>query len=753
MFLSYEQGGDILKEKIMSFFMSLKNNWKIPPEGRFIPFKEIVSLSVGGIGVKFIMYCVGNMIISIGNSLIGNTIGIDPSAIYVIYIISVLSGFPLTALRARMVDNCKSMKGKYRPYIISMGIPTVVLGCLFIWMPYENMSLTAKCITVLLFNIGFQFFYNFYTDAYDSLVNVLSPNTIERTDVYAVKSVVENISPSIANIFLPLVAKLITGDNTLYDLRVYRVLYPPMLIISFVISVLVYVNTNERIVQSDSHIIRISFVDAFRAVMKNKYFWIISFAGWLGFLENSFNTIIGWLYNYQAACSAGQYAIITAIAGNASFWPNLFAPYLIRKYGKKKVLIFSNIMNIAFIASMLPVIKMKGNNIIWVLLVFTFINQLLTSLGHFMNPSINADIRDYQHYISGERIDGMFAAVGLIGSVISLATSSVLPAIYERAGLNSEVAVSLGYDGSNVYDVLYDNEYFVHICSVLIMASVIGAALNVIPYFFYDLTETKQRAMITVLKIRALFEDYGNGVLDDKDLVEAIDIIKEAKSYEGRKLNVISKENLKEAKKLKDKDKIKSAKDEFSRLNEENEKIAIAEYVINEINRFNTKEGKSELEVARSIVSSGLDGFMNCVSSFKNSAYIRSKKSDIKLSAKTIKRFYPKGIFEYDLSVIENLFVSSDALDKDIHEILQKMKSANEAGNKALYNELKSNLEEARIKKSKIKAEIKSETKKYNIYNRAAKPYLDAKRIVKQFENYSRYEQIAERYESIKSST
>ena len=741
-----------LKEKIVSVLGLLKNNWKTPPEGRYMPFKEIVSLSVGGIGVKFIMYCVGNMIISIGNSLIGNTIGIDPSAIYIIYIISVLSGFPLTALRARMVDNCRSMKGKYRPYIISMGIPTVILGCLFIWIPYESMSLSAKCITVLLFNIGFQFFYNFYTDAYDSLINVLSPNTIERTDVYAVKAVVENLSPSIANIFLPLAAKMITGDNTLYDLRVYRYLYPPMLIVSFVISLLVYVNTKERIVQSGSHVIRISFIDAFRAVIKNKYFWIISFAGWLGFLENSFNTIIGWLYNYQAACSAGQYAVITAIAGNASFWPNLFAPYLIRKYGKKKVLIFSNIMNIAFIASMLPVIKTRGNNIIWILLVFTFINQLLTSLGHFMNPSINADIRDYQHFISGERIDGMFAAVGLIGSVISLATNSVLPAIYEKAGLNSEVAVSLGFDGSNVYDVLYDNEYFVHICSVLIMASVVGAALNVIPYFFYDLTETKQRAMIAVLKIRALFEDYGNGVLKDKDIVEAIDIINESKSFEGRNLNDIPKNKLKTAKKSRDKDLIKSVKEEIRIIAEENEKIFISQYIINEMNRFNTDEGKAEIEIASKIVSAGLSDFMNVISSFENSAYIRSKKSDIRVSAKTIKKYYPNGISEFDSFVIDKLFDSSDITDNEIHETLQKMKSANESGDKNHYKELRVLLEELRIRKAKIKSEIKAETKKYNIYNRAVKPYLDAKRIVKQSENYSQFELLAERYDSIKNS-
>lgn len=47
--------------------------------------------------------------LSVGNTLIGNTIGIDPQALYVIYMIGVLTSFPLTALRARMIDNTRSI--------------------------------------------------------------------------------------------------------------------------------------------------------------------------------------------------------------------------------------------------------------------------------------------------------------------------------------------------------------------------------------------------------------------------------------------------------------------------------------------------------------------------------------------------------------------------------------------------------------------------------------------------------------------
>ena len=87
----------------------------------------------------------------------------------------------------------------------------------------------------------------------------------------------------------------------------------------FLISIIDYVNTEEKIVRPKKHIVQVRFSDAFRAVASNKYFWIISLAGWMGFLEGSFASIMGWMYHYQSACSAGQYAVITAIAGNASF--------------------------------------------------------------------------------------------------------------------------------------------------------------------------------------------------------------------------------------------------------------------------------------------------------------------------------------------------------------------------------------------------------------------------------------------------
>lgn len=731
-----------INEIILSFILSFKNYWKKPPEGRYMSYKEIASLATGGIGVRIITYCFAQLIISTGNSLLGNTIGIDPMPLQIIYMISLITAVPLTALRAKMIDNTKSMKGKYRPYILTMGLPTAVLGSLFLWMPYEHMSLFWKCAVVLGFNVAFQFFFSFFQDSYDSLINVLSPNSIERSDVLSIRYIVENLSPSIVGIIFPLLAKMITGEDTLYDIKIYRYLYPPMLFAGFLVSMIIYFNTTEKIVQPKSRNVQIKFTDAFRAVARNKYFWIISLAGWIGFLEVGFHKIMEWMYNYQGACTAGQYAVVTAIAGNASFWPNLVGPILIRKYGKKKILIWTNLMSVVFILAMLPVIHSSGKPYaIWVLLAVTFINQFITSLGHLLGPGVNADIRDYQHYISGERIDGMFSAVGLIGNAITMITGMALPAIYSKAGLNKDVAGMLGYDVNNVYEVLYNRSYFISICSVLIIASAVGAALNAIPYFFYDFTEIKQKAIVSVLKIRAAFEDYSKTGEVNDDYKEVCELIKISM--------VLSAKEIKPLRELR-----KTFKgNEFNKVKKENEEIEISRFILEELNKYNTEEGKTWLGEAQRIAEAGPDGFPKIKLSSKNKIKLMPSKTqiqanfrrdalvrneNIKAAEKAMQRYFKNGVSAFDESELERLYEKENAVIDEFTKLCAELKKAKEARDRKAVKELNEQLMWIKVEKKKAAKAVKERENLHALYYRAVKPYTDAVRVIEQAEAYTR---------------
>lgn len=759
-----------IKEKASTLCDDLRVYWKKPPLGRYMSFKEIVSLAVGGLGIQFVVFCAQNMIISIGNTLISNTIGIAPKPLYIIYILSVILSFPLTALRGKIIDSSRSKKGRYRPFILSMGLPTAILAIAFVYMPYERMSMLAKCLTVLLFNIGLQFFYMFYYDVDQSIINVLSPNTYERSDVTSIKSVVNSMAPTLGNLILPLVARAITGENTLVDIRIYRAFYPPMIIFGFVLGLLVYFNTEEKIVQAKTHTVKIKFTDAFRAVVRNKYFWIISLAGWIGFLENAVQNIMDWLYSYQDACSPAEYSLIVTIRGNASLWPMLFIPFLIRALGKRKILVVSNIVNVIFIILMLPIIRLGDpSQIIWPLMFCFFFNYMAAYAVTLLTPGVNGDIRDYQQYITGERIDGMFVAVGAIGSVVTLITNSALPELYDRSGLNEEVARSLGFDGSNVYEVLSDPWYFKNICSVLIIAATIGATLNVIPYFFYDLTEIKQKAMVTVLKIRALFEDYGNGVLSDASLVEAIDIIEEANIYYGRKIVKPTKDKIKAAKRIKNKDErkiaVKAAKQEYKDLKSDNEKIEIAQYVVKELNKFDTDAGKAQLTEAQKIYDSGLEGLYSLEIPSMKAAKSLPKSTEaekelrrnainrvrmIKDSKKVLANKYAGGIEKFDVKVFEQLFEKEDELDAQIKEAVNELRSAAKEKNKDAEKAANEKIKKLRKDREKIHRKIKSATDENSIYTRAAKPYIEAEKILRQRENYLHYEDIKAGYKESK---
>ncbi|MBQ3889447.1 MAG: MFS transporter, partial [Clostridia bacterium] len=179
------KGKDMLK--------SVKTYWKQPPQGKYMTFREIFAYSIGGIGAYSIFTMAQALLLSTTNVIIGNTIGIQPMHMYVMYLISVITNIPLTMVRANMVDNVKYKSGKYRPYLLRMGIPTVAISMLFVFTPYAKFDYLVRCVLIFIYNFGLQFFYNFFYDAYENLIHVLSPDTQERTNVTAIKSMIYSL--------------------------------------------------------------------------------------------------------------------------------------------------------------------------------------------------------------------------------------------------------------------------------------------------------------------------------------------------------------------------------------------------------------------------------------------------------------------------------------------------------------------------------------------------------------------------------
>ncbi len=764
-----------IKEKAAGAVDKVRTYWKIPPLGRYMTFKEILAYSVGGIGAYFIITIGMSLIVGTTNMIVGGAIGIAPDDMYILYLIDTFANIPLTALRANMIDNTRNKAGKYRPYLMSMGIPTAVISVAYVWFPYDKLAnivgtgmifgksadYIATCAVVLVFNLLLQFYYNFFYDAYTNLIHVLSPNTQERTDVLAIKSVVYSLAPSIVNIAVPIVAQIFTNDD-LYDIRVYRYSYPVFAILGVVLTVMVFANTKEKIVQAKSHTVQIKFSYAIKEVAKNKYFWIISLAGWVGFLESAYGNILTWSYNYGHTATGTQYALIQTLISNSSLWGMLLTPVLVKKWGKRKVLLVVNFMNVACILAML-----LGMHNIWWLFVCVYLNWFVLASEQITSPAIQADIRDYQQYRTGERIDGMFAAVATIGSVITLFTSSVLPAVQKYYGISSDNGYASPYD---ILDVNTGEPGLLYkLMTVLILMAAGGALLNAIPYFFYDFTEKKQKGVVKVLKIRALFEDYSNNCLKDRDLVDAIDIIDESRRTASE--NYVSTKKSDYIRSGMTKQERKAGKKAYKDALALNENIDISKFVCDELDKFSTPLYKTQLSVYKKVLDEGLYAIAstsredilkelhearNLPSNTPEEKELRKfavETAKKKLSSKkAIEKYYPdiKTFVKPDFTVLEALFDEEDALDEKIKETYVLSAVAKKEKDSPEIARLRREIDALKAKKKENLAKQKKENDIHFHYSLAAKAYNDAERLVTQYENYSHLDELNAMYDEAK---
>ena len=403
--------------------------------------------------------------------------------------------------------------------------------------------------------------------------------------------------------------------------------------------------------------------------------------------------------------------------------------------------------------------------------------------------------------------------------------------LYDKFGINTETAAQVMNDpevmnkvlrnGSVVKEViaqadtssisyfsLYDSNILQTMCGVLIIASMIGAFINVVPYFFYDLTELKQQGMVRVLKIRAFFEDFGNHALSDDNLVEVVDMVENAKEIVNEEPAKITKDGIKAAKKKaksderlnaaidnakastgtkeqikaavkqakqnkKDavKEAVKLAKEDRRAAILRNQEIKLAPFVLKEISRFDTSFGKLQTEHAQKIYEEGLEGL-----STHSISELRKKLKDAKRLPKgteeekefrqymvhfartrlTARKYQEKyyganAIAVPDDTKLNALFETEEQYDKKEDNLYKSLYEAQETKNKSEIHRIKGEIKSLKADFRELNKKIRDEQNHRTNYNRSAKPYLDARNLLRQAENYTHFDEIKELYNEIRA--
>ena len=493
---SKKQGGNKLKGLIMGVLGAVKrffvDNWKKPAEGNYVSGREVVCYSVVCMGVQFIAAMAAVVPLNASCLLLGSLYGITPNEFAVIGVIQALVLLVFQPLKAWLIDNTPGNQGKARPWLLWLSIPSAVLLSSLAFMdpswPHMTMVIVVAVIYVVM-----NWIYQFYYSQYTLLAYVISPNSQERANIITISSIVYSLAPTITGAVIPLLANLFEGGQL--SLNLYRVIIPVFCALGVLLTMLTYFGTKERIIQPKEYKAKVKFWDAMKKCVKNKYLWIINITTWFQFGRIAVTGMITWVYVYILQNNNIQ-SLMTLVMGTASGIGMFVAPFVIKLIGKRNAAIIAN-----FLAAGASALLIAFPNSLPLLFISCYLVMFGIAVQIITQPAMNADALDWQQYKTGDRYEGVSGNLGMIGQAIAMGTGLVIPAIQEAYG------IGVGGD----YEMLYDAAVRAPMFRTLAILAAVCSAACAIPFFFWDLSEKKHRAIIEELKVRAEAQNIADG--------------------------------------------------------------------------------------------------------------------------------------------------------------------------------------------------------------------------------------------------
>lgn len=732
--------------RIKDGVVDLKMYWRQPRPGEYVPYREVVMLSIGWMALLLsISWTIG---FGVGNQFTGMTLKMNNTQLLVMSYVCTGIGYLLTPLNAWIIDNLRSSDGKYRVYI-KLALPSMVLTLVSLWLPYERVRDSGPfgiyIMIAMLFIVGQVQGYvqGWVNTGVTNLVHVMTPNTQERTKIMAITSIIYSMGYTIGNIYFPLMVDVLCKNGDKYNMRYFRGTYTPVALLMPVVLV-AYFGTKERLVLPKSRITKMSFSNSMRAVTGNKIFWIKCADGWNDFLEGAKGNIWDWMVYRAHIMKSTTYGVLNTVSYNANFWGMLLSPWFIKKFGKRNIKIFKNIFQIFLIASYFLFYK-KAYAAIGFFIVYT-IDRFIDTYN-VIDSAIESDMRDNQQYLIGERIDGAFGFIqSYAGGAIGAVTGLFIPWVYRKKGFDgndySVLDVYKDYDETKPLSQQTKNPGCVlySLMDTLLKISIFGAAVDVLPWFAYDISETGQKSMIRVIRIRTIVEDRNNPDRDEASYIEGCEAIIKARRYYGlEKMQVPHHSIITKARELpsgtpEEKaarlEAIKEARQKIEDAKAYNEEIEIADFVMRELNRFDTDFGKKQYELCKMIVDGGEEHFFEKHKEINDLARVLPesdikeertwRKQEIKnakqleRSEKLAREYYPKGV-DYDPDKAQRAFDMPDSTREEAKLRRRAMKQANT---------------------------------EQNMYTAYASPYLAAVRTLDLYEGYKNLDSLISGYDS-----
>ncbi len=557
-----------MKEKVTKLFSTVKAMWDKPLEGRFLNLKEILSFGMYSLGNSWI-YNTIMLVITI--TYIPYFYGIDAIHGYIIYIGGSLINMFLVPLIGQAMEKKRTRWGRYKPYIL-FSLPLLALFTMMsMWAPQYSSKIDrviyAYCSCVPVIAIS-----TFANNMYQTMPNVITPNTQERADIMTPIGLIVGFAPTIMNIIVGPIRSAFMGQEYI-AMRIIGAIAVVIgsLCVMFILKVKERVyeleDNNRELIEAQEAAARaesgeggvageiaesetspaevkaaeaetargdaekLSFAESMKLLFKNKPLWILFAALVIGSLREF------WM-QFQPLAIQLRFAATTTEALNISGIPNtvigfgvtvsmLLLPFCTRKLNKNWIIIVFSCLSLLSTAILgfvgfenIP----QGTTSAVVLTLLFFLARVNPT--YLLIPVMLGDLADYQQYKTGRRLEGHIQNFIMVIPVLMSFVFMLCGWVWQQ---------EIGFEPSNYTDIEVVPQYLQDIATEWFTAAFLLSAASILGMIvilmFYPLSKKKVEEVTAALRGASVNADeMGEGALNfmaemrgESDAVEIVD--------------------------------------------------------------------------------------------------------------------------------------------------------------------------------------------------------------------------------------
>lgn len=541
-----------MKEKVTKLFSTVKAMWDKPLEGRFLNLKEILSFGMYSLGNSWI-YNTIMLVITI--TYIPYFYGIDAIHGYTIYIGGSLINMFLVPLIGQAMEKKRTKWGRYKPYIL-FSLPLLALFTMMsMWAPQYSSEIDrviyAYCSCVPVIAIS-----TFANNMYQTMPNVITPNTQERADIMTPIGLIVGFAPTIMNIIVGPIRSAFMGQEYI-AMRIIGAIAVVIgsLCVMFILKVKERVyeleDNNRELIEAQEAAARaesgeggvageiaeseispaevkaaeaetargdaekLSFAESMKLLFKNKPLWILFAALVIGSLREF------WM-QFQPLAIQLRFAATTTEALNISGIPNtvigfgvtvsmLLLPFCTRKLNKNWIIIVFSCLSLLSTAILgfvgfenIP----QGTTSAVVLTLLFFLARVNPT--YLLIPVMLGDLADYQQYKTGRRLEGHIQNFIMVIPVLMSFVFMLCGWVWQQ---------DIGFEPSKYTDIEVVPQYLQDIATEWFTAAFLLSAASILGMIvilmFYPLSKKKVEEVTAALRGASVNADeMGEGDLN-----------------------------------------------------------------------------------------------------------------------------------------------------------------------------------------------------------------------------------------------